>query len=52
MPLSKADVEALYLRQYAGLPNHEVVVVENSLHFVMVDQPAAFDTALATVLAR
>lgn len=52
MPLSKADVEALYLRQYAGLRNHEVLVVENSLHFVMIDQPVAFDTALATVLAR
>ena len=50
MPLTKEAVEALYGRQYQGLPRGEVRVVEDALHFLMIDQPAAFESSLATVL--
>lgn len=52
MPLTRERVEALYKSQFAGLPRGEVRVVEDSLHFLMIDQPAAFDSALTEVLAR
>ena len=51
MPIAKESIETLYSRQYAGLPAGEVRVVENALHFLMIDQPAAFESALAAVLA-
>ena len=51
MPASKATVGQLFRDQYAGLPNVEVRVVENSRHFVMVDRPDAFEAALAEVVA-
>ena len=49
LPLPKAHVEQLYRDQYAELPDVDVRVVENSRHFVMVDRPDAFETALAEV---
>ena len=52
MPLTRERVAALYKSQFAGLPRGEVRVVEDSLHFLMIDQPAAFDSALTEVLAR
>lgn len=52
MGVPKAHIDSLYATQYAGLPNGSVRIVENSFHFVMVDQPAALDTALAEALAR
>ena len=51
MPASKAAIGQLFRDQYAGLPNAEVRVVENSRHFVMVDRPDAFEVALAEVVA-
>lgn len=52
MGVPKAHIDSLYATQYAGLPNGSVRVVENSFHFVMVDQPAVVDAALAEALAR
>ena len=52
MGVPKDHIDALYTVQYGGLPNGSVRVVENSFHFVMIDQPAAFDNALAEVLGR
>lgn len=52
MPFAKESIEALYKRQYAGLAAGEVRVVEDALHFLMIDQPSAFESALAAVLAR
>ena len=52
MPFSKESIEALFTRQYAELTAGEVRVVEDALHFLMIDQPNAFESALAAVLAR
>lgn len=52
MGAPKDRIDSLYTAQYGGLPNGRVRIVEDSFHFVMIDQPAAFDTALAEVLAR
>ena len=51
MPIAKESIEALYSRQYAGLPAGGVRMVEDALHFLMIDQPAAFESALAAMLA-
>lgn len=52
MGVAKDHIESLYATQYGGLPNGNVRIVENSFHFVMIDQPAAIDAALAEVLGR
>lgn len=52
MPVPKAAIEALFQRQYAGLPTGEVRVVEDAFHFLMIDQPSAFESALAEVQGR
>ena len=50
MSITKAQRESLFMEQYAQAPNVRILVVENSSHFIMIDQPQAFDAALATVL--
>lgn len=50
LPQAKAD--ALYRGAYAGTPHLTVVEVADSAHFVMLDQPQAFASALAAFLAR
>lgn len=52
MGVPKDHIETLYTTQYDGLPNVSVRIVENSFHFLMIDQPAAFEAALAEVLGR
>ena len=52
MPLPKESIKALYERQYAALPAGEVRIVEDALHFLMIDQPDVFESALAEVLGR
>ena len=52
MLVPKASIEQLFRDQYAGLPNVNVRVVENSRHFVMVDRPEAFEAALAEVIGQ
>ena len=52
MPVPKESIAALYDRQYAGLPAGDVRVVEGALHFLMIDQPDEFESALAEALAR
>ncbi len=39
-------VEPLYTAAYAGLPQARLTVIEDSFHFIMFDQPAAFEAAL------
>lgn len=43
---SRARVEPLYTAAYAGLPQARLTVIEDSYHFIMFDQPAAFEAAL------
>lgn len=52
MGVPKDHIDALYTVQYGGLPNGSVRIVEDSFHFVMIDQPGAFDDALSEVLGR
>ena len=43
-------ITGLYAGQYAALPNHRLVKVDQSFHFVQLDQPAAFAAAVADFL--
>lgn len=47
----KAMTDALYQGAYAETPHVTYVPIAGSAHFVMLDQPAAFDTALDAFLA-
>ena len=42
----RARVEPLYAAAYAGLPGAKLTIIEDSYHFIMFDQPAAFEAAL------
>jgi len=45
-------VEALFAPAYAGLPGVKLTYIEDSFHFIMFDQPAAFEAALRAGLAE
>jgi pimeloyl-[acyl-carrier protein] methyl ester esterase len=45
-------MEKIYPALYAPAPTVKTVLVANSLHFVMLDQPEAFNTALDAFLAQ
>jgi pimeloyl-ACP methyl ester carboxylesterase len=45
-------MEKIYPALYAPAASVKTVLVTNSLHFVMLDQPAAFDAALDAFLAQ
>jgi pimeloyl-ACP methyl ester carboxylesterase len=42
----RARVEPLYTAAYAGLAGAKLTIIEDSFHFIMFDQPAAFEAAL------
>ena len=42
----RARVEPLYTAAYQGLEGVELNIIEDSYHFIMFDQPAAFEAAL------
>jgi pimeloyl-ACP methyl ester carboxylesterase len=44
------QVTALYTTAYATKPNLKIVRIDDSRHFIMYDQPAAFDKAVQTFL--
>lgn len=46
----EAMITGLYTQSYAALPNVTMVRVDQSFHFVQLDQPAAFATAVADFL--
>lgn len=50
MGVPVSQVRDLFAGQYAGAPDAQVVVIEESLHFIMIDQAAAFHDALDAVL--
>lgn len=49
--LPKPVAEALYKREYARAPHVTFVDISDAAHFVMLDQPAAFASAVDTFLA-
>jgi len=50
IPFSVDQVLSLYQEQYAAAPDAQVVVIEGSYHFIMIDQPAAYLAALRDAL--
>ncbi|NYF89324.1 alpha/beta hydrolase [Tunturiibacter empetritectus] len=44
------QVTALYTTAYAAKPNLKILRIDDSRHFIMYDQPAAFDKAVQTFL--
>jgi len=42
----RSRVEPLYTAAYKGLEGVELTIIEGSYHFIMFDQPAAFEAAL------
>ncbi len=47
----RAQVESLYQTAYAGLTGVKLTIIEDSNHFIMFDQPAAFEAALRAGLS-
>jgi pimeloyl-ACP methyl ester carboxylesterase len=47
---SPEQVAALYTNAYASKPNLQIVRIDDSRHFIMYDQPAAFDKAVQAFL--
>ena len=47
---AKADVDARYTGAYAAMPNVHLTRIDDSLHFIMYDQPAAFHAAVLSFL--
>jgi pimeloyl-ACP methyl ester carboxylesterase len=47
---SATEVAALYTSAYAAKPNLQIIRIDNSRHFIMYDQPAAFDKTVQTFL--
>lgn len=42
----RARVEPLYRTAYAGTPDMQLTIIDDAFHFIMFDQPAAFEQAL------
>lgn len=41
-PYSKSETDSFYRQNYAAVPNKKFVRIDNSYHFIMLDQPKAF----------
>lgn len=46
----KGRDDAMYQAAFAPVPNRTTVGIDNSMHFIMLDQPAQFDAALDAFL--
>ena len=51
-PVDTATLEAIYAAQYAPLADGRVEVIEGARHFIMIDQPDAFNARLARFLSE
>jgi pimeloyl-ACP methyl ester carboxylesterase len=49
-PANRAMTDALYQSAYKALPNAKLISVQNSEHFIMLDQPARFGQEVAAFL--
>lgn len=47
---AKADIDARYTSAYAAMPDVHLKRIDDSLHFIMYDQPAAFHAAVLSFL--
>lgn len=50
-PVDAETLQTMYAAQYAPLEHGHVEIIEGARHFLMVDQPAAFNARLARFLA-
>jgi len=50
MGVSVEQIREMYSVQYSAVPDHEILVVEESLHFIMIDQATVFLESLARIL--
>lgn len=50
-PYGKAMVEQTYQGQYANLAAYDLIIAENSAHFVMLDQPQWFQSQIERILS-
>lgn len=48
----RARMEALYTSAYSGLDGVKIEIIEDSYHFIMFDQPEAFEEQLRAALAK
>ena len=51
MGTEKDQVQALYEAQYEAAPNVDIEVIDDSFHFIMLDQPEAFYEAVKSELS-
>jgi pimeloyl-ACP methyl ester carboxylesterase len=51
-PVDAETIEAMYAAQYAPLESAQVEIIEGARHFLMIDQPDAFNARLARFLAE
>lgn len=51
MGTEKDQVQALYEAQYDAAPNVDIEVIDDSFHFIMLDQPEAFYEAVKSELS-
>jgi len=51
-PMSADQLESVYASQYDGLAAVDLMRVDGSRHFIMLDQAETFRSALGTVIAR
>jgi pimeloyl-ACP methyl ester carboxylesterase len=49
-PFPQAAVDTLYQKNFASLPDRKLVRIDNSLHFIMLDQPEKFAAELDVFL--
>lgn len=49
---TQAMFDALYQGAYAPLPNKRLVRIDNSFHFIQIDQPDVFDTEVQAFLKQ
>src|SRR5271156_1344551 len=48
--LDTTKIDAVYTNAYATMPHIHLIRIDDSRHFIMYDQPAAFDKAVQTFL--
>lgn len=51
MPLSRDQLTGIFNAQYSNLLGVEIQIVDDSHHFIMVDQPDVFKAALKNIIA-
>ena len=51
MGVPRDQIESLYTAQYDAAPNADITMIDNSFHFIMIDQPDLFHTELLKAIS-